>query len=157
MGEGGAPKPNVQQHDDAPQEIHMQILCVSASECVCWCCCTISCKDVAEEAAIAAAATSSPQCLSFSLSLSRLVCVCVCEAMRHKRCQQLIVTGTKPVMKAYTPHQAARHSQATRQPQPKHKLRPSLAQAKQSEAFNRRFNAMSGNTPSSPHFFPNLL
>lgn len=28
VGEGGAPKPNVQQHDDAPQEIHMQILCV---------------------------------------------------------------------------------------------------------------------------------
>lgn len=46
---------------------------------VCWCCCAISCKDVAEEAAIAAAATSSPQCLSFSLSLSlsRLMCVCV--------------------------------------------------------------------------------
>lgn len=43
----------------------------SASECVCvcWCCCAISCKDVAEEAAIAAAATSSPQCLSISLSL----------------------------------------------------------------------------------------
>lgn len=82
----------------------------SASQlvCVCWCCCAISCKDVAEEAAIAAAATSSPQCLSFCLSLSPGLCVCVCEAMRHKRCQQLIVTGTKPVMKAYTPHQAAR-------------------------------------------------
>jgi len=35
--------------------------------------------------------------------LCLLAVVVVCEAMRHKRCQQLIVTGTKLVMKAYIP------------------------------------------------------
>lgn len=49
-------------------------LCVCVR--VCWCCCAITCKDVAEEAAIAAEATSSPQSLSLSLSAWRvLVCV----------------------------------------------------------------------------------